>query len=135
LHLDGAALNGDGLELPQLSLSNAPTTTDRKDAKREVRRSNMDFGGLVDLIKMVLAIGACATLLFSVVGAAFGVRHGAQQGDTRGFKLVAMLCGCLGGVVVAVIVGSTLLAFGLPAGLVVGPLFGCATSYGIAWAA
>jgi hypothetical protein len=92
----------------------------------------MDLGGLVDFIVTVFAIAACATLLLSVVGAAFGAQHGAQQDDPRSRKLVAMLFGCLGGVFVAVAVGIAFLGSNSLAGLVVGPLVGCAVSYGIA---
>jgi hypothetical protein len=101
----------------------------------------MNLGGFVDFIMTVLAIAACATVLLSVVGAAFGVRHGAQQGDNRSFKVAAMLCGCVGGVVVAAIVGLTVLCWstdgmvGLMASLALSPIIGCAVSYGIARAA
>jgi len=46
----------------------------------------MNVGGFFDFLGAVLAIAACTTLVFSVLGAAFGVRHSAQQGDTRSLK-------------------------------------------------
>jgi hypothetical protein len=101
----------------------------------------MNVGGFFDFLGAVLAIAACTTLVFSVLGAAFGVRHGAQQGDTRSFKVAAMLCGCVGGVVVAAIVGLTVLCWstdgmvGLMASLALAAIIGCAVSYGVARAA
>ncbi len=87
------------------------------------------FSGLGDFFLRLFAIVAFATLLLSVAAAA----DGAQPSATRKRKLLATLCGCLTGVVVAALIGVVLLfqANSL-AGLVIGPLFGSAVSYGIA---
>jgi hypothetical protein len=97
----------------------------------------MDLGGLVDLVETVLAIAACATLLFSVVGAAFGARRGAQLSATNKLKLTAMLWGCPSGVAIGAMVGLAFLSapdalVGLMASLAVCPIIGGAMSYGIA---
>jgi len=90
----------------------------------------MNVGGFVDFLGTVLAIAACATLLLSVVGAAFG----AQQAVTRNHKLFAMPCGCLSGLVMAVIVAFALGASNFPlACLVLVPILGGVTSYWMAW--
>lgn len=62
----------------------------------------MDLGGIVDLIETVFAIFACATLFLCLAAAAYGAQHEAQPDTTIIRKLLAMLCGCLVGVAVAV---------------------------------
>lgn len=89
----------------------------------------MDLGGLAVFVETVIAIAACATLLFSIVGAAYGARHGAPQGGTTKRKVSAILCGCLSGVAMAAII---VIAFNSVAGFVFCPLFGGGISYVVA---
>ena len=90
----------------------------------------MNDDGFVDFLGTVLAIAAFATLLVSIVAALFG----AQQAATRNLKFVAMPCGCLSGLVVAVIVAFTLGASNFPlACLALAPILGGVTSFGMAW--
>jgi hypothetical protein len=96
-----------------------------------------DFGELKDAFLRLLAIVACATLLFSVVGAAYGSRRGAQLSATNKLKLTAMLWGCPSGVAIAAMVGLAFLSapdalVGLMGSLALCPIIGGAMSYGIA---
>ena len=91
-----------------------------------------DFGELKDAFLRLLAVVAFATLLLCLAAAAYAAQHGVKQGDRRTDKLVAMLFGCFGGFVAAVIVGFAFLSSNSLAGLVLGPLVGGALSYCLA---
>jgi hypothetical protein len=96
----------------------------------------MNLGGLDVFVETVSTIATCATLVVIIVAAAYGAQHGAQQGATIKRKVSAVLCGGLGGLVVAAMVGLAVLSAnaleGLVLCLILCPLFGGATSYGMA---
>jgi hypothetical protein len=97
----------------------------------------MNLGGFDVFVERALTIATCATLLSSVVGAAYGARRGAQLSATNKLKLTAMLWGCPSGVAIGAMVGLAFLSapdalVGLMASLAVCPIIGGAMSYGIA---